>query len=157
MRNILLMIFICLIAVSAFGQEKGGIVPCLATCLIGPRVGLEMNEGSQVTQSELIALAGNLVGGGASAANPIGSMITVGTRAYMAYDMGFKKNNFEGFLASYCLGPRIGNEIDYRKIRTKEWMSLIPIVCIYPMISIPLEAYNGETMTEIEQKEGLRK
>jgi hypothetical protein len=75
----------------------------------------------------------------------------------MAYDMGAKKNGFEGALASFFLGPRIGNELDVRKIRTKEWLQLVPCVCIYPMITIPLEAYKGKTMSEIEVEEGLRK
>lgn len=137
--------------------EKGGFVPCLATCMIGPRVGLEMNEGIDINQSEWIMLGGQVVGGGVTGAmTGLGSAIVTGTRAYMAYDMG-NKNGFEGVLASYCLGPRVGNELDYRKIRMKEWLSLVPCVCIYPMITIPLEAYGGKTMTEIEVAEGLRK
>lgn len=137
--------------------EKGGFVPCLATCMIGPRVGLEMNEGKDINQSEWIMLGGQVVGGGVTGSMvSLGSSIITGTRAYMAYDMG-NKNGFEGVLASYCLGPRVGNELDYRKIRTKEWLSLVPCVNIYPLIVIPYEAYQGKTMTDIEIAEGLRK
>lgn len=127
--------------------------------MIGPRVGLEMNEGNDnIYQSEWIALGGSVVGGSMTGVlQPLGSAIVSGTRAYMAYDMGGKTNGLEGALASYCLGPRVGNELHYRKIRTIEWLQLVPCVCIYPMIAIPLEAYNGKTMTEIEIDEGLRK
>lgn len=38
-------------------EKKGGIVPCLATCLIGSRVGLEMNEGKDIYQNAWIALS----------------------------------------------------------------------------------------------------
>ena len=160
MRKILLfVIFVFVFTGFVFAQEgeKGGFVPCLATCMIGPRVGLEMNEGKDINQSEWIMLGGQVVGGGMTGSMvSLGSAIITGTRAYMAYDMG-NKNGFEGVLASYCLGPRVGNELDYRKIRMKEWLSLVPCVCIYPMITIPLEAYKGKTMTDIEIAEGLRK
>ncbi len=135
-------------------EKSGGVVPCLASCLVGPRVGLEMNEGKDVQTSEWIGFAGGYLG---NFIPYIGTAVAVGSKMYMAYDMGVKKNGFEGGLASFCLGPRIGNEIDYRKIRIKEWLRLVPCVCIYPMITIPLEAYQGKTMTEIEVAEGLRK
>lgn len=140
-------------------SKKGGFTPTLATCLIGPRVGLEMNEGyTDIPLSEWIALGGALVGGSAQGAMvPLGNAIITGTRAYMAYDRGGVNNGLEGALAAYCIGPRVGNEIHYRKIRTKEWLTLIPCVNIYPLISIPLEAYRGQTMSEIEIEEGLRK
>ncbi len=138
--------------------NPGGIGPCLASCLIGPRVGLEMNEGNtEIHLSEWIALGGSLVGGSGGTANPLGNLVITASRAYMAYEMGGKGNGLEGALAAYCIGPRVGNEIHYRKIRKKEWLLLIPCIDIYPIISIPLEAYHGKTMTEIEIEEGLRK
>ncbi len=130
--------------------SKGGINPCLASCCIGPRVGLEMNEGKEITTSEWIGFGSSFLG----VVNP--SLPTIG-RAYRAYDMGGKTNSMEGFFYSFCLGPRIGNEIDHRKVRTKEWLLLVPCVNLYPAITIPLEAYNGKTMSEIEVKENLRK
>jgi len=134
-------------------EENGGFVPCLASCLIGPRVGLEMNEGKEIVQSEWIMLGGQLI----AAVPVIGQIAATGTRAYNAYDMGAKKNGLEGALASFFLGSRVGNELDYRKIRLMEWLRIVPCVCIYPAIMIPLEAYQGKTMTEIEVEEGLRK
>ncbi len=140
-------------------HSRGGIGPALASCMIGPRVGLEMNEGNDtIYLSEWIALGGSFIGGSLTGPfTPLGSAIATGTRAYMAYDMGGKTNGLEGALASYCLGSRVGYELHYRKIRTLEWLQLVPCVCIYPMIAIPLEAYHGKTMTEIEIEEGLRK
>ena len=63
-KVILVSILIVLLVGLMFAQEKkGGVAPCLASCLVGPRVGLEMNEGQDVYQSEWIALGGALVGG----------------------------------------------------------------------------------------------
>jgi TolB-like protein len=137
--------------------RQGGFGPCVASCLIGPRVGLEMNEGKDIHTSEWISLAGNLSGGSIPFFPGANSAIPFLARTYMAYEMGYKANGMNGRLASFFLGPRIGNELDYREIREKEWMMLIPCVNLYPLISIPLEAYRGETMKEIEKREGLRK
>ncbi len=155
MKKGLTCVFMLLIIFSAshLYAENGGFVPCLASCLIGPRVGLEMNEGRDIETSEWIMLGGTLI----SAAPVVGQIAATGTRAYNAYVMGAKKNGLEGGLASFFLGSRIGNELDTRKIRTKEWLQLVPCVCIYPMITIPLEAFSGKTMTDIEVEEGLRK
>jgi len=153
-KSVICAIVIMTLFASSFAYAgEGGFAPCLASCLIGPRVGLEMNEGKQIETSEWIMLGGQVIG----AAPVIGQIAAVGTRAYNAYVMGAQKNGFEGALASFFLGSRVGNELDTRKIRTKEWLQLIPCVCIYPLITIPLEAYNGKTMSEIEAKEGLRK
>ncbi|NQT96804.1 MAG: hypothetical protein HQ562_03595 [Candidatus Marinimicrobia bacterium] len=153
----LVIISVILMLSFSFAQDqgtatvsKGGINPCLASCCIGPRVGLEMNEGKEITTSEWI-------GFGSTYLWPIHPTLPTIGKAYMAYDMGGKTNSMEGFFASFCLGPRIGNELDHRKIRTMEWLRLVPCVNIYPAIAIPLEAYNGKTMTEIEVKENLRK
>lgn len=141
---------------SEYTGKRGGIGPCAASCLIGPRVGLEMNEGKDIRTSEWIALGGSMVGSGVTTV-PGASAIPFLTRAYMAYEMGYMANGIKGCIASFVLGPRIGNELDTRRIREKEWMRLIPCINIYPLISIPLEAYRGETMSEIAKREGLRK
>ena len=136
-------------------RSPGGIGPALGSCLIGPRVGLEMNEGNdEIYLSEWIALGGSMVSGSATGVlAPLGSAIYTGSRAYMAYDMGGQSNGLEGALASYFLGPRVGKELHYRKIRKNEWLQL----CCIGRIFIVAEAYNGKTMTEIEIEEGLRK
>jgi len=149
-----LLVVIMMFTGTGLHAEGGGVIPCLASCLVGPRVGLEMNEGKEIQKSEWIGVIGGYFG---NVVPIVGSLVSLGCRGYMAYDMGYVPNGFEGFAASFCLGPRIGNELDTRKIRTKEWLRLVPCICIYPAIAIPLEAYNGKTMTEIEQKEGLRK
>ena len=144
-------------------EETGGIKPFLASCCIGPRVGLEMNEGEKVTTSEKAALIGQIVGpciGGCLFFIPPLSgctmgCITLGTRGYMAYDMGAKENGITGFFASCCLGPRVGAELGERKIRIYEWLSFNG--CCIGRILTGFEAFQGKTMTEIEVKEGLRK
>ena len=138
-------------------RQGGGFGPCAASCLLGPRVGLELNEGQDIHTSEWVAFAGSMLGSGLSADPGLGSAIFLGTRAYMAYDRGYKANGMSGCITSFFLGPRIGNELDTRRIRDKEWLLLIPCVNLYPAISIPLEAFDGQTMTMIEKREGLRK
>ena len=139
-----------LLAPGVHMRGEGGLGPCLASACIGPRVGLEMNEGKKIQTSEWVTLGGTLIFGSVPA-------IPLGTRAYMAYDTGGKTNGFEGFLASYFLGPRIGAEFHERRIRSDEWLMLVPCFNIYPYFSISMEAYQGRTMTEIEIAEGLRK
>jgi len=131
MKKLLVIVCICLVATFAFGAEKGGIVPGLASCCLGPRVGLEMNEGKPIETMEIIGLFIPLV------------------RAVP----GFQANGFTGCLYGYCLGPRVGAQLNQRKVRTNEWLQL----CCIGSILISFEAYSGKTMTEIEQKEGLRK
>ena len=153
----LVIISVILMLSFSFAQDqgtatvsKGGINPCLASCCIGPRVGLEMNEGKEIVTSEWIGFGGSFL-------YLVHSSLPMIGRAYMAYDRGATTNGVEGFFASYFLGPRVGNELDHRKIRTMEWLRLVPCVNIYPAIAISLEAYNGKTMSEIEVKENLRK
>lgn len=147
---------------AVFGQDsgkksdRGGFVPCLATCLVGPRVGLEMNEGKELYDTEWILLGANVLG---SVVGPtsIGPLVSTAGRLYAAYEMGGKKNGFKGALASYFIGPRVGYELHYRKIRRKELFLIIPCINIIPAVSIALEAYHGMTMSEIEKKENLRR
>ena len=126
----------------AQAKTMGGPVPCLATCCVGPRIGLEMNEGQPVTVMELLPLV-PYVGGV--------------FRLYLSYDYGFKAGGAKGFLASCCIGPRVGKEIGERKIRTKEKLLLIPVFNIIPATMIAMDAYCGKTMTEVEQEENLRR
>jgi hypothetical protein len=70
---------------------------------------------------------------------------------------GFENAGVEGCLAGYCLGPRVGAQLNERRIRTIEWLQLVPVVNLYAWVAMGLEAYNGTTMTEIETLEGLRK
>ncbi len=143
-----------------------------------------MNEGVDLYKGEWIMLGGKLVSNALGPSyttevdlnkcieaypypcpiettpNPVGQLgvgIAVGTKAYMAYDTGGKANGMSGFLASCCLGPRIGAELGERRIRDKEWQLLIPCLNISPCLSISMEAFQGKTMTEIEVAEGLRK
>lgn len=127
-------------------EKKGGLNPCLASACIGPRVGLEMNEGKKIQTSEWIGFGGQFLG-------TIHTSLPTIARGYMAYDTGGKKNGVTGFFASYFLGPRVGLELQERKIRKKEWLKF----CIIGSCLISWEAYQGKTMTEIEVAEGLRK
>jgi len=151
------------LAPGVYARGKGGLEPCLASACIGPRVGLEMNEGKPIALSEWLTPYGTGITLGvigmalSETAGPAGPLIFIGTRAYMAYATGGRANGMSGFFASFCLGPRIGAELGERRTRDKESQLLIPCVDISPCLSISMEAYQGKTMTEIEVAEGLRK
>jgi len=52
-----------LLAPGVHMRGEGGAGPCLASACIGPRVGLEMNEGKKIQTSEWIGLGGKLITG----------------------------------------------------------------------------------------------
>ena len=133
---------LCCLMVAAPVQAKGGAGPLLASCCLGPRIGLEMNEGIEIELLEFLCFAPE-----------VGDIIHL----YVSYDYGYKAAGNKGFLASCCLGPRIGKELNERKIRTKEWLYLVPIVNLYAWAAIGMEAYSGKTMTEIAQEENLNR
>ncbi|MFA4838233.1 MAG: hypothetical protein WC703_01990 [Candidatus Neomarinimicrobiota bacterium] len=137
MKRTLVFVTLFLVLVGqVFAQtEKGGVKPCLATCLVGPRVGLEMNEGKKIETIEMVACFVPIL------------------RAVP----GYEKAGVTGAVISFFLGTRVGAQYKERNVRMMEWLQLVPCVNIYPGIMQPLEAFQGKTMTEVEQKEGLRK
>ena len=136
---LVLSAFCCMMAVST-AQAKGGAGPCLASCCLGPRIGLEMNEGDAVEMMEILRLV---------------PLINVVAILYVSYDYGYKAAGGKGFLASCCLGPRVGRELDGRSIRTIEWLRLVPVVNLYAWAAVSMEAYGGKTMAEVAEEESL--
>lgn len=126
----LLLIAVCVIAFAApvFG-EGGGAAPCIASFCLGPRVGLEMNEGKDI---EIIEILGLFI--------PIVRVVP-----------GFQAAGMTGCLAGCCFGPRVGGQFKERKIRTMEILQLVYI----GRFIIAFEAFQGKTMTEISGNEGL--
>lgn len=165
-------------------QKKGGISPFLTSCFIGPRIGLELNEGKPVKRGEWLLLSwvaglpfsvvGSFISGPLSGVvGPVGcctapigccigsiggvfSLTTLGARLYFGY-LGFQSSGPIGGIASCCICPRAGIEYSHRDIRTMEWLTLIPLAGIIPTFMIAMEAYQGKTMIEIESKEKLKK
>jgi len=126
-------------AVTQDQDKKGGVGPFLASCCLGPRVGLELNEGQQVRTVEWVRLVFSPAG-----------LVWSGSEGWKAAGPG-------GCLANVCIGPRVGNELKKRKIRTKEWLLLVPVVNWVSIAMISIEALNGQTMTQIEEEEKLKK
>ena len=112
-------------------EEKGGVIPCVVSWFVGPRVGLEMNEGKDIEMLEILGVVIPIV------------------RAVP----GFQSAGVTGGIIGCCLGPRIGAQYNERNVRTMEWLQL----CLIGRFMIPFEAFQGKTMTEIEVEEGLRK
>ncbi|MFH1860192.1 MAG: hypothetical protein ABH870_04150 [bacterium] len=126
---------VCFSIASADTAKKGGMTPAFASCLLGPRIGLEMNEGTPIRMEEWV------------------NAFLFPIVPFEAFD----KNGMKGCLTSCCICPRAGLELKERKIRSMEFMQLIPYVGLIPRAMIALEAYQGKTMTEIEKAENLKK
>lgn len=137
--------------------SRGGIMKSLKAFIIGPRIGLESNEGIPATFVEK-------------------ANIFVPLSPFQAYG----KNGYKGFLASAFLGPRVGTQLGERKIRKKEWIGLLPFLAVtyHLMTSDPttsslimevsvagflsrlipaFETFRGKTMTDISRLENLTK
>jgi len=132
-------------SVFADAAKKGGSGPFLASCCIGPRVGLEMNEGQTIKGTEWARAFGGFV-------PYLGGIIVL-----VAVVMQGSKTGLDGVLAECCIGPRVGEQLNDRKIRSIEWVRAIPVIGIIPHIMIAADAARGRTMLEIEQKENLKR
>ncbi len=162
------LVVISLVAVmSSSLMAKGGAGAFLASCCLGPRVGLEMNEGRSIRTMEWITLipyvgyvstilmAADAAGG--KTMNEIRASEGLGGPTVKAVKPA-QKGGVVPFLANCCLGPRIGLEMnDGRKVRNMELFQLIPFVGIIPRVLIAAEAGGGKTMTQVAAAEGLDK
>ena len=120
-------------------DEKGEISPFLQSCIFGPRIGLEANEGKPVTALEVV-----------NALVLPGLPIIIPIKAFF-------KNGLKGFLGAGCIGPRVGMQMDTRKVRDIEYLMIIPVIDLYARFTTGWEAYKGRTMMEIETEENLKR
>lgn len=168
MKKTITIFLILLFVFSKMIFAKGGLGPCLASCCIGPRIGLEMNEGSRIRNTEWLgfivgAVASSMAGRLIYVIDPVNGRTMNEIRKEEnlgGVDVKAAKpehtDYFLSGLGSFCIGPRVGLEMnDGRKIRTVEWFLLAPIVSIVPAVIISAEAYSGKTMSEIAQEENL--
>lgn len=136
-KAICLVLLICVISTFIFFgipelNASGGCYPFLLSCLCGPRIGTEYNEGQPVRIQEWLQIIG------------IGYIWILIENTI--------KNGFTGFVYSFA-GARVGFEADQRKLRIVQ--ECLPFF-LFPLRILPaLEAYNGKTMTEIAKAEGL--
>ena len=61
MRKLVIVLMIVMLSTTLVtsglaGDKKGGCLPFLGSCCLGPRIGLEMNEGRQVRTLEWLLL-----------------------------------------------------------------------------------------------------
>ena len=147
MKNLVFLVLIALITtipVSA-NAGKGGVGPCLATCIFGDtRIGLEMNEGKEIQTTDFINLVGSFTG-------------IFPLNLYTAYDQGYKNSGATGCCVAMLWGNRAGRDFKTTKLRTKEIMMCVPGVCIIPAIMLPLEAMSGKTYAEVIEEEQLKR
>ncbi len=148
----------------SFSQQQepeeggGGFMAGLKALVFGPRIGIETNDGIPISFVEKANVFVPLV-------------------PFQAYS----QSGVKGFLASAFLGPRVGTELNNRKIRFKEWVGLVPVVGVgahlfmaeNPSTSMviteitiaavlsrlwpALDAFRGKTMNSIVEQENLRR
>jgi len=130
----------------------------LKTIVFGPRFGIESNEGQPITFIEK--------------ANVIFPLVP-----FQAYST----SGWKGFASSAFIGPRVGMELNERKIRLKEWVGLVPVIGVTAHLMMAenpstsmviteaaiaavlsrlwpaIDAFRGRTMTEIDRNEDLRR
>jgi hypothetical protein len=168
MKPILSILMICLFFFN-ITEGKGGIAPCLATCILGDtRVGLEMNDGVPLESYDWTRLALNGIGavafpagylGGSLLLSGIGLLslgISGGFRFCAIYEQ-WESEGLMGCIAANIWGYRAGRDINKIRIRNIEVLACIHVVDIFPAIWIPLEAFQGKTYQEVIEKEHLRK
>lgn len=144
--------------------DAGGIMPCLLTCYLGPRVGVEYNEGRAVSTMEwlqLVARIGTLIlafkAMGGTTMSEYAKENGLDSRPIPApKGNAASKGGITACLVTCYMGPRVALERNEgRKIRSKEIWLIIPILNLIAAILMGLEAYNGMTMTQIARDEGL--
>ena len=86
-------------------QAKGGAGPFFASCCIGPRVGLEMIEGKEIKGTEWVRTFATFV-------PYVGGIISL-----VAIVMQGSVTGFNGVMAECCIGPRVGEQLNQRRIR----------------------------------------
>lgn len=144
---------------------KGGVTPFLASCCLGPRIGLEMNEDRSIRTMEWLRIV-PYIGWIPAVIDGVNAFDGKSFNNHLVKEVGGSeievatppetKGGITPLLASCCLGPRIGYELnDGRSIRTVEWLTIVPYVGYIPRLFIALEAFDGKTMKEIAAKERL--
>jgi hypothetical protein len=165
-KTLIFMLTICVVSFAI--PPKGGMAPCLATCCFGPRVGLEMNEGTRLRAveknyypSEYAAGYYNYLADGfwgpltGESMNEIRENEKLGGVSVKATPASLEERGGCGACFTwYCFGPRVAYELnDGRKIRAIEWWNLfVPVI---PQVMMFKEAYDGKTMSEVVAEEGL--
>ena len=83
-------------------------------------------------------------------------MVVMMSTTLVTSSMAKEKGGCLPFLGSCCLGPRIGLEMNEgKRVRTLEWVRLVPIVGLFAHLWISVEAFQGKTMSEIAKEENL--
>ncbi len=149
---VFVLTLLSLLALSVY--SKGGIGPCLATCMLGDtRIGLAMNDGEEIEYYDWINLGGSLCSVAGVVVFPLASIYPL-VRIYAAGTAGAERL---GCCVGFFWGPRPGAMFQEYELRTKEILMCIPIVNFYPLIALPIEAYKGKTLSEVIEEEGLKR
>lgn len=146
--------------------DAGGLTPCLLTCFLGPRVGPEYNEGRGIATIEWVSLfffPARIV---PALQARKGKTMTEWVRENeldsrpiappKSEDPTTRKGGFTTCLIGFCVGPRVAFERNEgRRLRTREILLFVPVVNVVAGVLMGIESYNGRTMSQIAQDEGL--
>ena len=144
-KTIVIMLLVSILSVSVYAgpifsiqKQKGGLVPCLTSLVLDPRLGYMANEKDvNVDLMHLLRFIG------------IGSIV---------YGfIGFQKG---GLIPGCCIGMfgyTTASGMDKYKARTIEWLAYIPIANFYSLFVLISETMGGKTWSEVVAKEHLKK
>lgn len=123
-------------------KQKGGLVPCLTSLILDPRLGYMVNEKKQ--NVDLMHLLKFIPG--------IGGLVVI----YYMY-VGYSN---AGFIPGCCIGGfgyTTAQSLEKYNARTVEWLCFIPIANLYSLFVIISETMGGKTWSEVVKKENLKK
>lgn len=145
--------------------DAGGLTPCLLTCYLGPRVGAEYNEGRGIATIEWVSLfffpariVPALQARKGKTMTEWARETQIDSRPIPPPKAGetTEKGGTKACLIGFCLGPRVAFERNEgRRVRTREILLFVPVVNVIAAVLMGLESYNGKTMSQIAQDEGL--
>ena len=143
-KNIILAcVVICVLGSLTSVTAAGGMEPCLATCCLDWRLGYEMNEGKTIHMYDWLTLAGRIS--------------QVPLWIIPAYEWGYRESGAAGCCVSILWGARAGRDFKSLRLRSKEILLCVPIINIYPIIMIPMEAMDGKTWSQVLEEENLQR
>lgn len=120
---------------------KGGMGPCLASFFLDPRAGYMINDNNS---EWVVPVVVNLLVG------------PPGIGLYACIESGFGAG-CGGCCLSSCMTPTGWAQLETYKIRSREWLRLVPIYGLVVQVQDSLEAKDGVTWSEIVEEEGLKK
>lgn len=148
-KTVIVMLLVSIVTVSLFSgplfsmdKQKGGVLPCLVSLFLDPRLGYQMNE--KAINVDLMHLLKFV---------PVIGQFVVLYNGYTGY---MKSKSFDGCCIGF-FGYTTANMMDTTKGRTVEWLFYLPIANLYSLFVVISETMGGKTWSQVVTQENLRR